>query len=131
VVLVLDFASGDEDKRGMLNFIAPEMIVNAAKLVTRGKVYALGEEMHNDVPRLITPVRFGPQILQERDGYDRITKAGEFDPKQRQGAASYTIMHNHTGSHLDTLATSTGRTSSTTTSPHHARMAPFTVTRPA
>ncbi len=95
---------GEEDKRGMLNFITPEMIVNAAKLVTRGKVYALGEEMHNDVPRLITPVRFGPQILQERDGYDRVTKPGEFDPKQRQGAASYTIMHNHTGSHLDTFA---------------------------
>jgi kynurenine formamidase len=95
---------GEEDKRGMLNFITPEMIVNAAKLVTRGKVYALGEEMHNDVPRLITPVRFGPQILQERDGHDRVTKPGEFDPKQRQGAASYTIMHNHTGSHLDTFA---------------------------
>jgi hypothetical protein len=65
---------GEEDKRGMLNFITSEMVVNAAKLVTRGKVYALGEEMYNDVPRLITPVRFGPQILQERDGFDRITK---------------------------------------------------------
>jgi kynurenine formamidase len=95
---------GEEDQRGMLNFITPEMVVNAAKLVKQGKVYALGEEMYNDVPRLITPVRFGPQILQERDGYDRITKAGEFDPKQRQGAASYTIMHNHTGTHLDTFA---------------------------
>jgi hypothetical protein len=60
--------------------------------------------MYNNVPRLITPVRFGPQILQERDGYDRVTRPGEFDPKQRQGAASYTIMHNHTGSHLDTFA---------------------------
>src|SRR5919199_5575247 len=69
---------GEEDKRGMLNYITPEMIVSAAKLVKQGKVYALGEEMHNDVPRLITPVRFGPQILQERDGYDRITKPGEF-----------------------------------------------------
>jgi len=95
---------GEEDKRGMLNFITPEMIVKAAGLVKQGKVYALGEEMHSDVPRLITPVRFGPQILQERDGYDRVTKAGEFDPKQRQGAASYTMMHNHTGSHLDTFA---------------------------
>jgi kynurenine formamidase len=95
---------GEEDKRGMLNFITPEIVVNAAKLVKQGKVYALGEEMYNDVPRLITAVRFGPQILQERDGYDRITKAGEFDPKQRQGAASYTMMHNHTGTHLDTFA---------------------------
>jgi hypothetical protein len=72
---------GEEDQRGMLNAITPEMVVSAAKLVKQGKVYALGEEMYNDVPRLITPVRFGPQILQERDGYDRVTKAGEFDPK--------------------------------------------------
>lgn len=88
----------------MLNFITPEMIVKAAGLVKPGNVYALGEEMHNDVPRVITPVRFGPPILQERDGYDRITKAGAFDPKQRQGAASDTMMHHHTGSHLDTFA---------------------------
>src|SRR4026207_1775878 len=50
---------GEEDQRGMLNAITPEMVVNAAKLVKQGKVYALGEEMYNDVPRLITPVRFG------------------------------------------------------------------------
>jgi hypothetical protein len=54
---------GEEDKRGMLNFISPEMIVNAAKLVKQGKVYALGEEITNDVARVITPVRFGPQVL--------------------------------------------------------------------
>ena len=65
---------GEEDKRGMLNLITPEIIVNAAKLVKQGKVYALGEEIHNDVPRVITPVRFGPQIIQERDGYDRLRK---------------------------------------------------------
>lgn len=95
---------GEEDKRGMLNAITPEMIVKAAGLIKQGKVYALGEEVHGDVARYITPARFGPQIIQERDGYDRVTKAGEFDPKKRQGAASYTIMHNHTGTHLDTFA---------------------------
>jgi hypothetical protein len=79
---------GEEDKRGMLNAITPEMIVKAAGLIKQGKVYPLGEEMYNDLPRFITPVRFGVQVLQERDGYDRITKPGEFDPKKRQGAAS-------------------------------------------
>jgi len=44
------------------------------------------------------------QVTQERDGYDRVTKPGEFDPKKRQGAASYTFMHNHTGTHLDTFS---------------------------
>jgi kynurenine formamidase len=96
---------GDEDKRGMLNYITPEMIVKAAGLVKQGKVYALGEELHNDVPRIITPTRIGIQIIQERDGYDRTAgKSGEFDPKRGQGAASFTFMHTHTGSHLDTFS---------------------------
>src|SRR6266545_7319324 len=43
----------------------------------------------------------GIQIMQDRDGYDR---AGTPDPKRYQGAASFTFMHNHTGSHLDTFA---------------------------
>ena len=95
---------GEEDKRGMINVITPEMIVKAAGLIKQGKVYPLGEEIHNDVARVITPARFGPQIIQERDGYDRVTKPGEFDPKKSQGAASFTIMHNHTGTHLDTFS---------------------------
>jgi kynurenine formamidase len=95
---------GENDKRGMLNFITPEMIVKAAGLIKQGKVYALGEEMHSDVARVITPARMGVQIIQERDGYDRVTQPGEFDPKRYQGAASFTFMHNHTGSHLDTFA---------------------------
>ena len=96
---------GEEDKRGMLNYITPEIIVKAAGLVKQGKVYALGEELHNDVPRVITPTRVGIQVIQERDGYDRTAaKSGEFDPKRGQGAASFTFMHNHTGTHLDTFA---------------------------
>src|SRR5262249_31003795 len=95
---------GEQDKRGMLNFITPEMIVKAAELVKQGKVYPLGEEMHGDLPRAITPSRFGVQVIIENDGYDRVTQPGQFDPKRNQGAASYTIMHNHVGTHLDTLA---------------------------
>ena len=96
---------GEEDKRGMLNVITPEMIVKAAGLVRQGKVYALGEELYNDVPRIITPTRIGIQIIQENDGYDRLAgRSGEFDPKRGQVAASFTFMHNHTGSHLDTFS---------------------------
>jgi kynurenine formamidase len=95
---------GEEDKRGMLNFITPEMIVKAAGLVRQGKVYALGEEIHNDVRRLINPARFGPQIIIDTDGYDRLGKPGEFDPKRYQVGQTFTMMHNHTGTHLDTFA---------------------------
>ena len=88
----------------MLNFITPELIVKAAGLVKQGKVYPLGEEMHSDLPRAITPSRFGVQVITENDGYDRVTQPGQFDPKRNQGAASYTVMHNHVGTHLDTFA---------------------------
>ena len=60
--------------------------------------------MHADLPRAITPSRFGVQVIIENDGYDRVTQPGQFDPKRSQGAASYTIMHNHVGTHLDTFA---------------------------
>src|SRR5712692_6563043 len=95
---------GEQDKRGMLNYLTPDLIMKAAGLVKQGKVYALGEEMHSDLPRAITPSRFGVQVVQENDGYDRVTQAGQFDPKRSQGAASFTIMHNHVGTHLDTFA---------------------------
>src|SRR5947209_4496479 len=84
---------GEEDKRGMLNYITPEMIIKAAGLVKQGKVYALGEELHNDVPRVITPARVGIQIMQDRDGYDRAASpSGAFDPKRYQVGASFTFM---------------------------------------
>src|SRR5438477_11643265 len=96
---------GEQDKRGMLNVITPEMITQAAALVKQGKVYALGEELHGDVARVVRPSRFGVQVIQELDGYDRVAAtSGNFDPKRYQGAASFTVMHNHTGSHLDTFA---------------------------
>src|SRR5438132_11717185 len=85
---------GEEDKRGMINAITPEMIVKAAGLIKQGKVYPLGEDMHSDVPRVITPARFGVQVVQERDGYERVTKPGEFDPTTRQAAACLSILHN-------------------------------------
>src|SRR5438874_12260812 len=63
---------GEQDKRGMLNAITPEMIVKAAGLVKTGKAYALGEELHDDVARVVRPARFGVQVIQELDGYDRV-----------------------------------------------------------
>src|SRR5207253_9974405 len=77
---------GEQDKRGMLNVISPEMIARAAGLVKQGKVYALGEELHGDVARVVRPARFGVQVIQELDGYDRVAAtSGNFDPKHYQG----------------------------------------------
>src|SRR5882672_10462642 len=68
---------GEQDKRGILNVITPEMITQAAGLVKQGKVYPLGEEMNGDLPRAITPSRFGVQVVIENDGYDRVTQPGQ------------------------------------------------------
>src|SRR5437899_12252171 len=74
---------GEQDKRGMLNYITPEMIVKAASLVKTGKAYALGEELHGDVARVVRPARFGVQVIQELDGYDRVAaRTGAFDRKR-------------------------------------------------
>ena len=88
----------------MLNFITPEVIVKAASLVKQGKVpMPLAKNSTMMYAVSITLSRVGLQIIQENDGHDRVTKPGEFDPKRYQGAASFTFMHNHTGSHLDTF----------------------------
>src|SRR2546422_9574947 len=72
---------GEQDKRGMLNFITPEMIVKAAGLVKQGKVYALGEELHGDVARAVRPARFGVPILQQLEVYERVAATTVmFDP---------------------------------------------------
>src|SRR5215468_496738 len=53
---------GENDNRGMLNYITPEMVLQAAALVKKGNVYALGEELTSEVPpRVITPARIGIQ----------------------------------------------------------------------
>src|SRR5712691_11658161 len=39
---------GEDDKRGMLNYVTGDMVAKAAGLVKQGKVYALGEELHAD-----------------------------------------------------------------------------------
>ena len=95
---------GEADKRGMLNFITPEMIIKAAGLVKQGKVYALGEELHSDVPRVITPARVGVQIIQENDGYDRVAKQqSDFDPETVSGSRQLHLHaqpYRHPSGHL-------------------------------
>src|SRR5207245_6690915 len=50
---------GEEDKRGMLNYITPDMVLKAAALVKQGKVYDLAAELNAHVPRMTTAPRDG------------------------------------------------------------------------
>src|SRR5213594_4196275 len=61
---------GEQDKRGMLNYITPEMIVKAASLVKTGKAYALGDENHGDAAPGGPHHARDVQVIQELDGYD-------------------------------------------------------------
>ena len=42
---------GPEDEAGTLNFISPEDIINAAKLIRKGKVFSLGLNFDNEGPQ--------------------------------------------------------------------------------
>ena len=57
---------GDDDEVGCVNFLSPEGIVEAAKLVSRGKVF-----------RLDTPINYANPPLFERQPVDHLKKSFE------------------------------------------------------
>jgi kynurenine formamidase len=62
---------GPDDERGTLNFITPDCLVAAARLVTAGKVFALGIPLQREGPQSGTRQRFNPIHTMFRDGGDR------------------------------------------------------------
>jgi kynurenine formamidase len=61
---------GDDDQRGALNLITPERLVEAAKLVKRGKVFDLAIPMDNTGPQL-GEVRNNPLRIMSETGADQ------------------------------------------------------------
>ena len=51
---------GPDDERGTLNYITPEAIVKAARLVKRGAVFSLAIPFDNQGPQINQPRRFNP-----------------------------------------------------------------------
>jgi kynurenine formamidase len=68
---------GSNDEIGTLNYITPEKIARAARLVTRGKVFALGIPLQKNGPQSGTRQRFNPIHLMFRDGGDQPSDAVE------------------------------------------------------
>jgi kynurenine formamidase len=62
---------GPDDEIGTLNHITPESIAGACRLVTRGKVFALGIPLERHGPQSGTRQRFNPIHTMFRDGGDR------------------------------------------------------------
>ena len=59
---------GDDDERGATNFITPESIVEAAKLIQKGKVFSLAIPIERDGP--IFPTRNPPHHFMVSTGTD-------------------------------------------------------------
>jgi kynurenine formamidase len=68
---------GPEDELGTLNYITPQKIAQAARLVTRGQVFALGIPLQRNGPQSGTRQRFNPIHLMFRDGGDQPTDVVE------------------------------------------------------
>jgi kynurenine formamidase len=51
---------GPDDERGTLNYITPELIVRAARLVKRGSVFSLAIPFDSSGPQIGQPRRFNP-----------------------------------------------------------------------
>src|SRR5262252_1982532 len=62
---------GPEDEIGTLNYITPEKIAQASRLVTAGKVFALGIPLQRNGPQSGTRQRFNPIHSMFRDGGDQ------------------------------------------------------------
>lgn len=62
---------GDDDERGTLNFVSPEHIVSAAKLVRRGRVFALAIPFDQHGPQM-GGGRFNPIHSMSFDGGDNL-----------------------------------------------------------
>jgi hypothetical protein len=64
---------GPEDEPGTLNYITPDKIPQAARLITRGKVFALGIPLQRNGPQSGMRQRLNPVHLMCRDGGDQPT----------------------------------------------------------
>ena len=85
---------GADDERGALNLLTPEILVKAAGLVKRGKVYSLSVPLEAE----------GPQWPMRHKTW-RVTtyRHAPADSHERSGADDVVTMHSHSGTHMDAL----------------------------
>ncbi len=92
---------GEQDEKGALNFVTPEVIVRAIRLVKRGKAYNLAIPVRRSgIP--VAGARNPSLHLMARDGGD--FAAGLQGPGNVQSAEDYIFMATHSGTHVDALS---------------------------
>lgn len=93
---------GDRDERGAANFITPELVVRAARLVDQGRVFSLCMPLRaNQVP--IASIRFPAMHFMTLDGGDFAAGVTLADGAY-QAADDYIFMACHGGTHVDALS---------------------------
>jgi len=83
---------GPEDEIGTLNYITPRCIADASRLVTNGKVFALGIPLGREGPQSGTRARFNPIHTMFRDGGDQPRDAAGVAEMQGYGGSDDWIV---------------------------------------
>ena len=83
---------GPDDELGTLNYITPERIARASRLVTAGKVFPLGVPLQREGPQSGTRARFNPIHTMFRDGGDRPRTAAEVEAAEGYGGSDDWIV---------------------------------------
>jgi kynurenine formamidase len=96
---------GPADEIGTLNFITPEIIARASRLVTAGKVFALGIPLQREGPQSGTRQRFNPIHSMFRDGGDQPRTPAEVEAMQGYGGSDdWIVMPLQCATQWDSLA---------------------------
>ena len=96
---------GSDDEIGTLNYITPRAIADAARLVTTGKVFALGIPLQREGPQSGTRARFNPIHTMFRDGGDQPRDAaGVIEMQGYGGSDDWIVMPLQCVTQWDSLA---------------------------
>ncbi|GIX47814.1 MAG: cyclase [Candidatus Tectimicrobiota bacterium] len=96
---------GPDDELGTLNFITPDKVAAACRLVRDGKVFALGIPLQRHGPQSGTRQRFNPIHAMFRDGGDQPRDAAAVVEMQGYGGADdWIVMPLQCATQWDSLA---------------------------
>ena len=95
---------GPDDEIGTLNFITPEMVVEASRLVRRGRVFSLAIDFGQSGPQAGFLRRFNPMTFMLRDGDDAYAMDMNGVPRGIGGADDVLLLPTQSATQWDALA---------------------------